>query len=60
MPIIIKSDEEIAIIREAGIMVAQGLGMRKEEVRPGLVLRELDDIVQRAFAGRGVAPACLG
>ena len=60
MPIIIKSDEEIAIIREAGSMVAQVLGMLKKEIRPGLVLRELDAIVQREFAARGVVPTFLG
>lgn len=60
MPIIIKSDEEVAIIREAGIMVAQVLGILKEEIRPGLVLRELDAIVRREFAARGVTPTFLG
>jgi methionyl aminopeptidase len=60
MPIIIKSDEEIAIIREAGSMVAQVLGMLKEAVRPGLVLRELDAIVEREFAARDVVPTFLG
>lgn len=60
MPIIIKSDEEIAVIREAGSMVAQVLGMLKEEIRPGLVLRELDAIVQREFAAREVVPTFLG
>jgi methionyl aminopeptidase len=60
MPIIIKSDEEIAIIREAGSIVAQVLGILREEIRPGLVLKELDAIVRREFAERGVTPTFLG
>lgn len=60
MPIIIKSDEEIAIIREAGSIVAEVLGILRNEVRPGLVLRELDAIVKREFGARGVEPTFLG
>ena len=60
MPIIIKSDEEITIIREAGKVVAEVLGILKKEIRPGLVVRELDDIVRQEFAARGVTPTFLG
>ena len=59
MPIIIKSDDEIAIIREAGRVVAQVLEILKEEIRPGLVTKELDAIVRREFAARGVTPTFL-
>jgi methionyl aminopeptidase len=59
MPIIIKSDDEIAIIREAGRIVAQVLEILKEEIRPGLVTKELDAIVRREFAARGVTPTFL-
>jgi methionyl aminopeptidase len=60
MPIIIKSDDEVAIIREAGRIVAQVLEILKEEIRPGLVVKELDDIVRREFAAREVTPTFLG
>ena len=60
MPIIIKSDEEIAIMREAGRAVAEVLEMLTEAIRPGLVLKELDSIVQREFDKRGVVPTFLG
>jgi methionyl aminopeptidase len=59
MPIIIKSDDEIAIIREAGRVVAQVLEILREEIRPGLATRELDAIVRREFAARGVTPTFL-
>jgi methionyl aminopeptidase len=59
MPIIIKSNDEIAIIREAGRIVAQVLEILKEEIRPGLVTKELDAIVRREFAARAVTPTFL-
>jgi methionyl aminopeptidase len=60
MPIIIKSEKEIAIIREAGRIVAQVLQILAEAVKPGLSRKELDKIVRREFAARGAKPAFLG
>jgi methionyl aminopeptidase len=60
MPIIIKSDDEIAIIREAGSVVAQVLDILRSGVRPGLTTKELDAIVRREFEARGVTPTFLG
>jgi methionyl aminopeptidase len=60
LPIVIKSDEEIAIMREAGKVVGQTLKKLAKEVRPGLVLKELDEIVRREFEARGVVPTFLG
>ena len=60
MPIIIKSADEVAIIREAGRIVAQVLEILKKEIRPGLVVKELDDTVRREFTARQVTPTFLG
>ncbi len=60
MPIIIKSEEEIAAIREAGRIVGQVHQILAREVKPGLVERELDRIVRREFAARGATPTFLG
>ena len=60
MPIILKSDEEIGVMREAGRVVAQVLQVLVTEVQPGLVIRELDEIVKREYAHRGVRPTFLG
>ena len=60
MPIVLKSKEEIALMREAGRAVAQVLEILRREMRPGLVIQELDDIVRREFARRGVGPTFLG
>lgn len=60
MPIIIKSDEEIAIMRHAGSVVAQTLRRLVQELRPGLVVKELDKIVRREFEKHKVIPTFLG
>ncbi len=60
MPIVIKSEDEIAIIREAGRSVAEVLQILVDRLRPGLVARELDEIVRAEFKKRNVIPAFLG
>jgi methionyl aminopeptidase len=60
MPIILKSQEEIDAIRQAGRIVAQALQTLVQHLRPGLVEKELDDIVRREFGRRGVTPTFLG
>ncbi len=60
MPIVIKSEDEIAIIREAGRSVAEVLQILADHLRPGLVARELDEIVRAEFKKRNVVPAFLG
>ncbi|HYM14584.1 MAG TPA: type I methionyl aminopeptidase [Dehalococcoidia bacterium] len=60
MPIIIKSDEEIAIMRHAGSVVARTLQCLAEELRPGLVVKELDKVVRREFEKQKVEPTFLG
>ena len=60
MPIILKSRDEISIMREAGRIVAETLRLLLDRLRPGLVEKELDEIVRREFRRRGVAPTFLG
>jgi methionyl aminopeptidase len=60
MPIVIKSEDEIAIIREGGRSVAEVLQILVNRLRPGLVGRELDEIVRAEFKKRNVIPAFLG
>jgi methionyl aminopeptidase len=59
MPIVLKSKEEIAVMREAGRAVAQVLEILREEIKPGVVGKRLDDVVRREFARRGVTPTFL-
>jgi methionyl aminopeptidase len=60
MPIVIKSEEEIAIMREAGCIVAEVLEILSAEVRPGLSTKRLDTIVRDEFQRRNVIPTFLG
>ena len=60
MPIIVKSREEIAIMREAGKIVGGTLQLLADWLRPGLVEKELDEIVRKEFKKRDVIPTFLG
>jgi methionyl aminopeptidase len=60
MPIIIKSEEEIALIREAGRGVGQVLRILAQEAKPGVRGKRLDKIVRKEFEARGVEPTFLG
>jgi len=60
MPIILKSDEEIAIMREAGRIVARTMQRLVAALRPGLVVKELDRMVREEFVEAGVEPTFLG
>ena len=60
MPIIIKSEDEIALIREAGRNVGQVLRILAQEAKPGVTGKKLDKIVRKEFAARGVQPTFLG
>ena len=60
MPIVLKSRDEIAIMREAGRINAEVLQMLVDCLRPGLVEKELDEIVRKEFKKRSVIPAFLG
>jgi len=47
-------------MREAGRVVAEVLQILVDAVRPGLVVKELDKIVRKEYAKRGVIPTFLG
>jgi len=59
MPIIVKSEDEIAIMREAGRHVAEVLQILVDALRPGMVELELDEIVRKEFKKRNVIPTFL-
>lgn len=56
----IKTATEIAVMREAGRVVAQALAAVKAHARVGVSLRELDAVAASVFAGAGAVPAFLG
>jgi len=58
--IIIKSEREIAAMRQAGRIVAILLGILKNQLRPGMKTRELDVITARELARLGAKPSFKG
>ena len=57
MSIIIKSDREIAIMRQAGRIVAIVLDTLRSQVRPGMKTKELDIIAARELGKLGAKPS---
>lgn len=60
MGIIIKSDEEIAAMRQAGKITAMVLEVLKLQVRPGMKTKELDVIAARELERLGAKPSFKG
>jgi len=60
MGIIIKSDEEIAAMRQAGKIAATVLEVLKLQVRPGMETKELDVIAARELEKLGAKPSFKG
>src|SRR5207244_251972 len=59
VPIIVKSRDEIRLMREAGRILAETLDIVVSHVRPGVIEKELDEIARREFKKRGVVPTFL-
>ena len=60
MSIIVKSEEEIALMREAGRTVAEVLEIMRSRIRPGMRTRELDAIAAEEAEKRDATPSFKG
>jgi len=60
MPILIKSDSDLARMRRAGRVNALALSAVCQAVRPGITTRELDRIAEDVIRSHGGVPAFLG
>ena len=58
--IVIKSKNEIAIMREAGRIVAQAHEALREKIKPGVTTAELDAIAYEIITKRGATPSFKG
>ena len=58
--ITIKSEDEIKIMREAGRIVGQTLQKLVEASKPGVVARDLDQLVRKEYKRIGCIPTFLG
>jgi len=60
MSIIIKSEREIATMRQAGRIVASVLELLRSQLKPGMRTKELDDIAARELAKLGAKASFKG
>ncbi|MFH0847318.1 MAG: type I methionyl aminopeptidase [Chloroflexota bacterium] len=60
MGIVIKSEREIEVMRQAGRIVAAVLAILAKEVKVGMKTRELDVIAEREIRARGGVPSFKG
>jgi methionyl aminopeptidase len=56
----LKSPREIALMREAGKLVAEALRLCRSMARPGVKTVEIDQAVENLFAGHGATPLFKG
>jgi len=56
----IKSDAEIALMRQAGLVVGRTLEKLKAAVEPGMSTADLDAIAEESIRGEGAIPSFLG
>ena len=56
----LKSPAEIALMREAGLVVGRTLEVLREAVQPGISTRELDAIAESEIRGAGAVPSFKG
>jgi methionyl aminopeptidase len=56
----IKTPEQILLMREAGLVVADALAAVRDAVRPGVTTGELDQVAAGLIRSRGAAPSFLG
>mgnify|MGYP000949111026 CR=1 FL=1 len=58
--IILKSDRELAYMRDAGRIVAETLAEVKKAVKPGVTTGNLDEIAEQYIKSRGAIPTFKG
>jgi methionyl aminopeptidase len=56
----IKTREQIAVMREAGLLVARTLNMLAEAAEPGVTTEDLDRIAEREITSAGATPSFKG
>jgi methionyl aminopeptidase len=56
----VKTPEQVALMREAGLVVARTLARVVEAVRPGVTTGELDAIAEASIREHGAVPSFLG
>lgn len=58
--VVLKSDEELVLMRQAGRIVAQVLVLLRERVKPGVTTLELDTLAEEEIRRQGAIPSFQG
>ena len=58
--IIVKTKEEIELMRESALVVSKTLGMIAAEVKPGVTTLQLDKMAEECIREQGAIPGFLG
>jgi len=58
--IMIKTDKEITLMRNAGNLLAKTFQILKQHIKPGVTTNELDEIVRRFIQANAAQPSFLG
>jgi len=56
----IKTPEQIALMREAGLVVGRTLELLRDSVAPGMTTKDLDVIAEESIRSHGAVPSFLG
>ncbi|MGH3472845.1 MAG: type I methionyl aminopeptidase [Nocardioidaceae bacterium] len=56
----IKTPEQVAVMRQAGIVVGETLALLRDAVAPGVTTKELDTLAEDHIRSRGATPNFLG
>ena len=57
---LIKSNEEIELIRESALLVSKTLGMLAKEIKPGINTLHLDSLAETFIRDNNAVPGFLG
>jgi methionyl aminopeptidase len=58
--IFLKNDEEIAIIKQSGLILAQTLGVVAKAIKPGITTKELDKLAETYIYDQNASPSFKG
>lgn len=58
--IIVKTPEEIELMRESALIVSKTLGMLASELKPGITTKQLDTMAETFIRDHGAVPGFLG
>ena len=58
--IIVKSLEQIELMRESALIVSKTLGLLAKEVKPGISTLQLDKLAEEFIRDQGAIPGFLG